>query len=232
VSFGLCLTAIAYTASRGPVLAVCCALALAAVLRPRHVLLPVLALVIALAVTVPRLSEDYLDRFQSLASVVAAPSTQAVTSAPEDSLESRLAEYIAALQMFADHPFLGVGYGNYPVRYLDYAQEIGLEKKPGPRTPHSLVLEALSETGVVGTVALLSVLGAAFAGAWRARSVLDPHGAALAEGTFVALAAFVVASLFLHAATLRWVLVPVGLALAAGQIGRTASSSGRAAGVR
>jgi O-antigen ligase len=220
VSFGLCLAAIAYTASRGAFLAVACALVLTAVLRPKRTLLPLAGVAIAIAVALPSLPDDYLQRFASLGSVVTAPSTETVVSAPEGSLRGRLGETLAAVHMFADHPVLGVGYGNYPSRYGEYSVQIGLEQRVGERTPHSLIPEALAETGVVGTVALLGVLGMALVGAWRARAALGGTDALLAEGAFVALVALLVAGMFLHIASARSFYIPVGLALAAGSLAR------------
>ena len=223
--FGVCLAGIAYTASRGAVLAVACALLVAAVLRPRRLLLPLAAVGVALAVAVPALSEEYLQRFATLGSVVSAPSTQAITAAPEGSLRGRLGETLAATEMFADHPILGVGQGNYPNRYAEYSREVGLEKRVGERTPHSLIMEALSQTGVVGTAALLALLGVALVGSWRARDAREPGAGLLAEGTFVALVALLVSGMFLHIATPRSFFIPLALALAAGQLARRPAPS-------
>jgi putative inorganic carbon (hco3(-)) transporter len=202
------------------VLAVGCALLVAAALRPRRLLLPLAAVGVALAVAVPALSDEYLQRFATLGSVVSAPSTQAITAAPEGSLRGRLGETLAATEMFADHPILGVGQGNYPNRYAEYSREVGLEKRVGERTPHSLIMEALSQTGVVGTAALLALLGVALVGSWRARDAREPGAGILAEGTFVALVALLVSGMFLHIATPRSFFLPLGLALAAGQLAR------------
>ena len=45
--------------------------------------------------------------------------------------------------MFGDYPIFGVGPGNYPLHYLDYSQEIGLDPRLEQREAHSLYLEAL-----------------------------------------------------------------------------------------
>jgi O-antigen ligase len=217
--FAVCLAGIAYTASRGAVVAVACALLVAAALRPRRLLLPLAVVGAAMAMAVPALSDEYLERFMTLGSVVTAPSTQAIQTAPEGSLQGRLGETLAAAEMFADHPVLGVGQGNYPARYAEYSREVGLEQRVGERTPHSLIMEALSQTGVVGTAALLGLLGLAVVGSWRARDAREPGAGILVEGTFVALVALLVSGMFLHIATPRSFFIPLGLALAASQLG-------------
>jgi O-antigen ligase len=81
----------------------------------------------------------------------------------------------AAIQMWQDHPFLGVGAGQYIVH-------LGLTRynpgfKPGIElTAHNLYLEALSENGILGFAVLMTmILLAAFrisrtwSGACRAR---------------------------------------------------------------
>jgi putative inorganic carbon (HCO3(-)) transporter len=45
---------------------------------------------------------------------------------------------------------LGVGVGNYSIKYQDYSRTIGLDSRRVPRTPASLYLEILSEQGLVG----------------------------------------------------------------------------------
>ncbi len=63
----------------------------------------------------------------------------------------RLAWWAAGLRMFQDHPWLGVGLGNYPSAYLAY--------RAGPVQntlfPHSFMVGLLAETGIVGMGALV-----------------------------------------------------------------------------
>jgi O-antigen ligase len=125
--------------------------------------------------------------------------------------------------MFRDYPILGVGPGNYPLHYLDYSEQIGLDPRLAPRDAHSLYLGTLAETGIVGASALLLVLWLALRGAWRARLRLGGDDALMAEGVFVALMSFLVAGLFLHAAYPRYLWMMVGFGLVAGQLARSAA---------
>jgi putative inorganic carbon (HCO3(-)) transporter len=77
----------------------------------------------------------------------------------------RLAHWQAALDMWTDFPWLGVGIGNYVVAYPGYAL---------PLWPlalghaHNYYLNIAAETGVVGLVTFLLLVGSILVAAWRA----------------------------------------------------------------
>ena len=127
--------------------------------------------------------------------------------------------------MFFDHPSLGVGPGNYPARYVEYSQRIGLDPRPDARTPHNLYLETLAEVGLAGFLVFGFLLASAVAGAWHARRALPGKDALLAEGIFVAVVGFLINGIFLHGAYPRYLWLVIGLGLAAGALGRRATSS-------
>ena len=71
----------------------------------------------------------------------------------------RLAHWQVALAMAEDHPWLGVGFGNYEPAYADYA----LINWPYPLGhAHNYYLNLLAETGVLGLVAYLLLWTAVF----------------------------------------------------------------------
>ena len=144
-----------------------------------------------------------------------------VTKGGESAVLGRESENFAALEMFRDHPILGVGPGNYPLHYLDYSEQIGLDPRLAPRDPHNLYLGTMAETGIVGACALLAVLWLALRGAWRARLRLGGGDSLMAEGVFVGLMSFLVAGVFLHAAYPRYLWMMVGFGLVAGQLARS-----------
>jgi putative inorganic carbon (HCO3(-)) transporter len=77
----------------------------------------------------------------------------------------RVAHWQAALGMWTDHPWLGVGIGNYEAAYPDYA----LPQWPLPLGhAHNYYLNIGAEAGILGLVAYLILWGAALFGAWRA----------------------------------------------------------------
>jgi len=81
------------------------------------------------------------------------------------SVLERLAHWQAALRMWTDRPWLGVGIGNYEAVYPQYAL---------PLWPlalghaHNYYLNIAAETGVLGLVAYLVLWTAALASLWRA----------------------------------------------------------------
>ena len=71
----------------------------------------------------------------------------------------RLAHWQAALAMAEEHPWLGIGFGNYEPAYANYA----LINWPYPLGhAHNYYLNLLAETGVVGLVAYLLLWTAVF----------------------------------------------------------------------
>lgn len=77
----------------------------------------------------------------------------------------RLAHWQAAWQMWTDHPWLGVGIGNYEPVYPRYA----LSQWPLPLGhAHNYYLNIAAETGIVGLGAYLLLWGTALLQAWRA----------------------------------------------------------------
>src|SRR5437588_736565 len=73
----------------------------------------------------------------------------------------RLAHMLAGLHMFQDHPWLGVGIGNYPAVYPAY-QLAPVWKNPLGHA-HNYYINVAAEAGVVGLAAFLILLVSAFA---------------------------------------------------------------------
>jgi len=73
------------------------------------------------------------------------------------SLQQRVATYEAASSMFLDHPLLGVGFACSVVAWPLYAPE-GMNSK-GALVTHNTFLQVLSETGVLGFVPFVLLLG-------------------------------------------------------------------------
>ncbi len=79
-----------------------------------------------------------------------------VLSEASKSLKYRIEYWTATLEIIREHPLLGVGPGNFRAAYQQH-------KLPGASEdiadPHSFVLDVLANTGIVGGLALLSLLG-------------------------------------------------------------------------
>lgn len=98
----------------------------------------------------------------------------------------RMAHWQAAVEMFADHPALGVGIGNYVPAYSSYA----LPRWSDPLGhAHNYYLNIAAETGTVGLLAYLILWGTALWQGWRA--VCTSHG--LARGVAAGLLGMMIA---------------------------------------
>lgn len=77
----------------------------------------------------------------------------------------RMAHWQTALEMWTDHPWLGVGIGNYAPLYARYA----LPLWPLPLGhAHNYYLNIAAEAGVMGLLSYLLLWGAALIHSWRA----------------------------------------------------------------
>ena len=106
----------------------------------------------------------------------------------------RLAQYENSLRMAASNPIFGVGPGNWPVEYVEFAPsndrslaEDGMTANPWPSSDW---VAFTSERGIVPTVALLGVFAVLFYGSLRRWSELESGDAVIAQlvlaGTIIA----------------------------------------------
>jgi O-antigen ligase len=207
------LTATVYTLSRGVWLAVAVAAVVIAVargIRWSRLAIGAIAVVLVGSVLLPSTLKDRIGAVAGL--------TQDRT-ASDSSLRGRVSENLAAYEMFLDHPLVGVGPRNFEVEYPAYAQRIGLDQRTELRAAHSLYLQSLAETGVVGSIPFFALLALALVQPWRARRRVAGHGALLAEGACVAMLTFLLCGLTLHLAYPRYLWIFLALALAAGRLG-------------
>ena len=77
----------------------------------------------------------------------------------------RMAHWQSAIAMWTDHPWLGVGIGNYGVQYPNYA----LPLWPNPLGhAHNYYLNIGAEAGLAGLISYLILWGAALVQSWQA----------------------------------------------------------------
>ena len=125
------------------------------------------------------------------------------------SIEGRATENLIAVQMWADQPVTGVGPGQYPDLYRDYARGTGNDPRVG-RYPHNMVLEIAAEQGTIGLFAWLCVALVVGLAVIRARLWSSMLGKAI----LMSIAAYLVGTLFLHGSQVRLLYMLVGLTLA------------------
>jgi O-antigen ligase len=213
----LAAIATALTFSRGAALAA--GLILVAMVALRYVkvghLVAAAALIAVVLIAVPA----YGARLASLADLGALLSDEPAASETDNSLLSRATENLTALRVFADHPMLGVGPGQFPAYYRDYADEIGVSVRAADREAHNLYLGLAAETGILGLTMFLGAVVATLVQLARARTRAlsrRPDLAAMAAGFMLALVGYLASGLFLHLSYARyfWLILALGGAAA------------------
>jgi O-antigen ligase len=150
---------------------------------------------------------------------------------PDSSFGERKLLMTVAWFIFADHPMVGVGAGNYTTHFDDNVDRTGsafrqYEGVGSRRYPHNLYLEFAAENGMAGLIPFAAALTACFLALARVRATQSRGGdrflAGLALGIGVALAGHLTTSLFLHNAFPRHLWLLFGLAAALARVSETA----------
>ena len=223
----LAAIAIALTFSRGAALAagiIVIAMVALRYIRLNH-LVAAAALVALVLIAVPA----YGERLTSLADLGALLSDEPAGSATDNSLLSRATENLTALRVFADHPILGVGPGQFPNYYRDYADEIGVSVRAADRQAHNLYLGIAAETGILGLTAFLGAVAVTLFQLARARAralASRPDLAAMAAGFMLALVGYLASGLFLHLSYARYFWLVLALAGVAAAVILQATAKG------
>lgn len=140
------------------------------------------------------------------------------------SISERKLFLASAWRMFEDHPFFGVGAGNFGTYFPQYANLVG---SPSPQYmargdtafPHMLYLQIGSENGIVGLGVFGAAVVAAFLSIRQSRRNLaesHPERALIATTLALALLAYLITSVFLHGAFQRnfWLMLALVAAVA------------------
>jgi O-antigen ligase len=172
------------------------------------------ACMVLVALVVPQIGS----RIQTLDPIMGVVSN-GIPDRPDDSVLSRVTENVAALLVVADHPLLGVGPGQFPQHYREYAAEVALLTKAEDREAHNLYLDVAAETGLLGLAAFLGAVLVTLGQLARARRrwLRDrPDIALLATGLSLALLTYLATGLFLHLSYERyfWLMLALGGAAA------------------
>jgi O-antigen ligase len=135
---------------------------------------------------------------------------------------SRAAIWEGGLKMFAAHPFLGVGVGNYPAQLPAYLGGHSLSSTE--QDAHSILVAGVAEMGVFGLLMVLGLLGrSVFEGLEWTRVARPTSGAraspsaeleewrVLAAGAFVAFVAYLAVAATLDLSRDRFLFAIVGL---------------------
>ncbi|MEO8396362.1 MAG: O-antigen ligase family protein [Chloroflexota bacterium] len=173
-------------------------------------------LAVSALIVFPLLPAGYLDRILTLQSLLGGPTT----SQSDLSFRGRLSEMLVAVNMFLDHPVLGIGIANYEDNYLTYSDQLGIDHRLENREAHSLYLEILAETGLVGEVTFLIVIMSVFLALRRAKRQLKtldrPDLVIWVSAVQYSVLSFLLTSIFLHGAYSRymWLIISVSIGAA------------------
>jgi len=134
------------------------------------------------------------ERVSGLGSYVVAPDPTRTEITDENfAVLERLAHWQTGWRMFEDHPWIGVGIGNYGTEYGQYAPAHWYEPLGHA---HNIYINFMAETGILGLAAFLLFWLGALRFAWRSAGHLQGFPAALAIGVFGTLVYLTVHSLF------------------------------------
>jgi O-antigen ligase len=182
-----------------------------------HPLVGVAGLTI-LVLLIPFLPASYRDRFDTLTAFTSQNGIYQDTS-----FRGRSSEMLTGLAMFAEHPVLGVGVANYRPNYQRYAQLVGIEFRAEARDAHSLYVQILAETGILGAITFLGIVFFLFDALNKAIRALEHsphlhHWLPWINAIRLALLSYLLTSVFLHNAYIRYFWILLAMALAGIQI--------------
>ncbi|MGE5248935.1 MAG: O-antigen ligase family protein [Bacteroidota bacterium] len=216
---GLMLFVIFNTYSRGAYLALGIVLFLIVLdlrVNPMLAIGAVAIMVIAILV----LPGEYTARFETLTSL----SPTAENGIYQDSsIRGRSSEMLTGLAMFEQHPLLGLGAANYKPSYQQYAQLIGIETRAEPRDAHSLYIQVLAETGILGFVAFMGLMISLLGALSAARKDVKDNPAFASwlpwlTASRLSIVAYLTTSIFLHNAYIRYFWILAAMAITAIQL--------------
>lgn len=167
-AMALLAVGLAATESRGGLIAACVVVVSGLVLAGKRRVYVVAALLVIVGV----------------ASAWFAASPQAlerVTTVSEDRGAGREDLWKVAQREFADHPLLGVGLNNFEVEAVNYVSQPGDLRYveyivDQPKHVHNAYLELLAETGPLGLLLYLTIIGSCLRAAWLAIGRFDRVG--------------------------------------------------------
>jgi O-antigen ligase len=153
----------------------------------------------------------------------------------------RVTQYLNSARMARSHPLFGVGPGNWPVEYVEFARpndaslaDDGMTANPWPSSDW---VAFASERGVIAALALLGVFASLFVGAWRRWPEIGADGVLAKVALVGSITATLVVGMFDAAlllaapAYLSWAIL--GAASGVGRVGRERTlSAGVAVGAQ
>jgi len=169
---------------------------------------------------------EYVERVSTVGSLTGLLSQDSEGAREADgSLRGRYAETMAALNVFFEHPVIGVGPGQFFKFYsMKYGNEIGTKHLKKGRRAHNLYLEIAADTGFFGFASFMAIVLVLLHRIWRAARQLRetrPDLAHLATACVLALLGYLCTGMFLHLSYQRYYWLLIALVSAAYRIIQT-----------
>jgi O-antigen ligase len=181
-------------------------------IKIRHLLVIGLAFILI----VPLIMPEYAYRILTIFRVVGVqPTATASGKTLDTSMRGRATENLAALNIFLDHPVLGVGPGQTQMYTAKYGDEEGMTRLLGNRQAHNMYLGVLADTGLIGFATLMPIFIFSLLALLKTRKLYAdtrPELVGLAIGLTLSLVAFLSSAVFLSSAYERfyWLIVALG----------------------
>ena len=225
------LCSIAFTFSRGTFLATGIILLLMLVKDPPRP--AVTAAILALAVTALIVFlPQYIERMYSMIGTFLQSGNDS-GGVQDSGIRGRLGAMQVALQIFLEHPLLGIGLGNFEHYYQHYALQFGSSERGVDLAAHSLYLEIAAERGLLGITVYLVLIWYIFRIIMKSARQLHAAGLTAYENMVFSygfsLLGYLATSVFLHErARFIWIIYGICLsfpAIAAYETRRISSSA-------
>jgi O-antigen ligase len=180
----------------------------------------IIAMIMAFIVVIQFLPPTYTERVATMTSFIPGFNNSSESVLEEGSFRGRMSHLFVGINMFADHPILGVGTNHFVYYYQDYSRVLGINTATREgRAAHNRWLEVAAEMGVIGLAVFLTIVWVILRNTWQARHVFLALGrrddAGVAIGLGIGLIGYFVAATFLgdHFPRYFWVLVALAMAL-------------------
>ncbi len=136
-------------------------------------------------------------------------------------LERRIGYHIIAIDLFREHPVLGIGPRNFQEQYVDPKYRWVPGRTLDPRDLHDMYLAVLVENGIVGFVVFAALLLSALRALSRTlREAPDVEIRFLAEGVQFAFVGYLIACATVPAQTSKYTWILAAMAAALGRADR------------
>lgn len=175
----------------------------------------VVVVILAVIIGYSFLPRNYVDRLMTLTFFFQDSNASRLN---ERSLQGRLSENMAALEMIKDKPFFGVGLNSYKYLFPTYSKKLGLALVASEREAHNTYLEILAETGIIGFLVFALMFGSCIYGMIKARELFLRYKyfdfAGMTIGYLGGFVAYFFAAIFVHNAFPRHYYLILGIAFA------------------